>query len=138
MLLLDTIGYYLILVDTGGGRSQRSEARNQRSEVREIFSQAGGISSVTSVTSVTNQCLRAFLRFSKRNKRSFVTLWEVGFGQCLSMLLRLLRLRIFGFVLRLIFDHGSSFVRSTMEDRSSFAGSLGTKSFGGQVHGFRG
>ena len=39
VLLLDTIGYYLILVDTG--RGARPEARNQSSEVREIFSRQG-------------------------------------------------------------------------------------------------
>src|SRR5882672_8463474 len=60
-----------------------------------FFLRRGGVSNVTSVTSVTNQCFdfpspprfrcpvrddrvatcgRAFLRFPKRNKRSFVTL----------------------------------------------------------------
>src|SRR6266850_8533203 len=82
------------VMDANPGRCRARTNGDASEEGRGEDLLPGGVFS--SVTSVTNQCLRAFLRFSKRNKRSFVTLCKVGFTQCLSMLLRLLRLRFFG------------------------------------------
>ena len=54
VLLLDTIGYYLILVDTGGGRRRGTGLKHN------ILTPAGGRIWWQSVPS---QCLRAFLHF---------------------------------------------------------------------------
>ena len=81
----------------------------------EIFSPGGACFKRPKRRKRPKPMFAGFFAISKRPREPQWDALKSEFGPMITVLGTLGRLRFFGVVLRLIFNHGSSFVRSTME-----------------------